>query len=120
MSLLPPADHHKYRVAEKKLYGVEGSSTFLECIPKSLQARVTWTFQKHPQNPREEVRGMGESGEVTALTKTLSRITKGSVYISVGGRQICQAHLSFALSDQLPAVKTVNLICNKFDTVTDR
>uniref|UniRef100_A0A7N8WR97 Sema domain, immunoglobulin domain (Ig), short basic domain, secreted, (semaphorin) 3B n=1 Tax=Mastacembelus armatus TaxID=205130 RepID=A0A7N8WR97_9TELE len=39
----------------KKLYGVEGSSTFLECIPKSLQARVTWTFQKHPQNPRVEV-----------------------------------------------------------------
>uniref|UniRef100_A0A671YS20 Sema domain, immunoglobulin domain (Ig), short basic domain, secreted, (semaphorin) 3B n=1 Tax=Sparus aurata TaxID=8175 RepID=A0A671YS20_SPAAU len=39
-----------------KLYGVEASSTFLECIPKSLQARVTWTFQKHPQNPREEVR----------------------------------------------------------------
>uniref|UniRef100_A0A8C4P0J4 Sema domain, immunoglobulin domain (Ig), short basic domain, secreted, (semaphorin) 3B n=1 Tax=Dicentrarchus labrax TaxID=13489 RepID=A0A8C4P0J4_DICLA len=49
-------DHHKYRVAERKLYGVEGSSTFLECIPKSLQARVTWTFQKHPQNAREEVR----------------------------------------------------------------
>uniref|UniRef100_A0A3Q3SHW3 Sema domain, immunoglobulin domain (Ig), short basic domain, secreted, (semaphorin) 3B n=1 Tax=Mastacembelus armatus TaxID=205130 RepID=A0A3Q3SHW3_9TELE len=48
-------DHHKHRVAEKKLYGVEGSSTFLECIPKSLQARVTWTFQKHPQNPRVEV-----------------------------------------------------------------
>uniref|UniRef100_A0A3Q3X7L1 Uncharacterized protein n=1 Tax=Mola mola TaxID=94237 RepID=A0A3Q3X7L1_MOLML len=43
-----------HRVAEKKLYGVEGSSTFLECIPKSLQARVTWTFQKHPHNPREE------------------------------------------------------------------
>uniref|UniRef100_A0A667XPZ2 Sema domain, immunoglobulin domain (Ig), short basic domain, secreted, (semaphorin) 3B n=1 Tax=Myripristis murdjan TaxID=586833 RepID=A0A667XPZ2_9TELE len=50
-------DHHKHRVAERRLYGVEGSSTFLECIPKSLQARVTWTFQKHPQNPREEVRG---------------------------------------------------------------
>uniref|UniRef100_A0A4W6C096 Sema domain, immunoglobulin domain (Ig), short basic domain, secreted, (semaphorin) 3B n=1 Tax=Lates calcarifer TaxID=8187 RepID=A0A4W6C096_LATCA len=56
LSLLPPVDHHKHRVAERKLYGVEGSSTFLECIPKSLQARVTWTFQKHPQNPREEVR----------------------------------------------------------------
>uniref|UniRef100_A0AAQ5XI74 Sema domain, immunoglobulin domain (Ig), short basic domain, secreted, (semaphorin) 3B n=1 Tax=Amphiprion ocellaris TaxID=80972 RepID=A0AAQ5XI74_AMPOC len=47
---------YSHRVAERKLYGVEGSSTFLECIPKSLQARVTWTFQKHPQNPREEVR----------------------------------------------------------------
>uniref|UniRef100_A0A8C8H966 Sema domain, immunoglobulin domain (Ig), short basic domain, secreted, (semaphorin) 3B n=1 Tax=Oncorhynchus tshawytscha TaxID=74940 RepID=A0A8C8H966_ONCTS len=49
-------DHHKHRVAERRLFGVEGSSTFLECIPKSLQARVTWTFQKHPHNPREEVR----------------------------------------------------------------
>ncbi|XP_038150009.1 semaphorin-3B isoform X1 [Cyprinodon tularosa] len=49
-------DHHKHHVAEKTLYGVEGSSTFLECIPKSLQAKVTWTYQKHPQNPREEVR----------------------------------------------------------------
>uniref|UniRef100_A0A7N6B2T9 Sema domain, immunoglobulin domain (Ig), short basic domain, secreted, (semaphorin) 3B n=1 Tax=Anabas testudineus TaxID=64144 RepID=A0A7N6B2T9_ANATE len=44
-----------HRVAERKLYGVEGSSTFLECIPKSLQAKVTWTFQKQPQNSREEV-----------------------------------------------------------------
>uniref|UniRef100_A0A3Q2XB93 Sema domain, immunoglobulin domain (Ig), short basic domain, secreted, (semaphorin) 3B n=1 Tax=Hippocampus comes TaxID=109280 RepID=A0A3Q2XB93_HIPCM len=49
-------DHHKHHVAEKKLYGVEGSSTFLECIPKSLQARVTWTFQKQRDKPREEVR----------------------------------------------------------------
>lgn len=60
LSLPPPADHHKHRVAEKKLYGVEGSSTFLECIPKSLQAKVTWTFQKNTQNPREEVREGGE------------------------------------------------------------
>ncbi|KAJ8015844.1 hypothetical protein DPEC_G00000570 [Dallia pectoralis] len=48
-------DHHKLRVAERKLFGVEGSSTFLECMPKSLQARVTWTFQKHPDNPREQL-----------------------------------------------------------------
>lgn len=70
LSLLPPADHHKHRVAEKKLYGVEGSSTFLECIPKSLQARVTWTFQKHPQNPREEVRVMVDSGEMLKVKRS--------------------------------------------------
>lgn len=71
--MLPPADHHKHRVAERRLYGVEGSSTFLECIPKSMQARVTWTFQKHPQNPREEVRGVkkrmeqeGRKGELVS------------------------------------------------------
>uniref|UniRef100_A0A8C7L3H3 Sema domain, immunoglobulin domain (Ig), short basic domain, secreted, (semaphorin) 3B n=1 Tax=Oncorhynchus kisutch TaxID=8019 RepID=A0A8C7L3H3_ONCKI len=50
-------DHHKHRVAERRLFGVEGSSTFLECIPKSLQARVTWTFQKQPHNAKEEVKG---------------------------------------------------------------
>lgn len=72
LSLLPPADHHKYRVTERKLYGVEGSSTFLECIPKSLQARVTWTFQKHPQNPREEVRWMVD---VKATTKRSDKDT---------------------------------------------
>ncbi|XP_066499606.1 semaphorin-3B [Hoplias malabaricus] len=49
-------DHQKQRVLEKKLYAVEGSSSFLECIPKSLQAQVTWTYQRHPNNPREELR----------------------------------------------------------------
>lgn len=44
-------------MAERRLFGVEGSSTFLECIPKSLQARVTWTFQKQPHNAKEEVKG---------------------------------------------------------------
>uniref|UniRef100_A0AAR2K3T7 Sema domain, immunoglobulin domain (Ig), short basic domain, secreted, (semaphorin) 3B n=1 Tax=Pygocentrus nattereri TaxID=42514 RepID=A0AAR2K3T7_PYGNA len=48
--------HQKQRVLEKKLYAVEGSSSFLECIPKSLQAQVTWTYQRHLNNPREEVR----------------------------------------------------------------
>jgi len=51
-----PADHQKQRVLEKRLYAVDGSSSFLECIPKSLQAQITWTYQKHPENPREEVR----------------------------------------------------------------
>ncbi|XP_053481389.1 semaphorin-3B [Ictalurus furcatus] len=49
-------DHQKQRVLEKKLYAVESSSSFLECIPKSLQAQVTWTSQRHPNNAREEVR----------------------------------------------------------------
>ncbi|XP_035377813.1 semaphorin-3B [Electrophorus electricus] len=49
-------DYHKQRVLERRLYGVEGSSSFLECLPKSLQAQVTWTHQRHPNNPREEVR----------------------------------------------------------------
>uniref|UniRef100_A0A672K4N3 Semaphorin-3B-like n=1 Tax=Sinocyclocheilus grahami TaxID=75366 RepID=A0A672K4N3_SINGR len=48
-------DHQKQRVLEKRLYAVDGSSSFLECIPKSLQAQITWTYQRHPENPREEV-----------------------------------------------------------------
>nr|XP_023676795.1 semaphorin-3B [Paramormyrops kingsleyae]XP_023676796.1 semaphorin-3B [Paramormyrops kingsleyae] len=48
-------DYHKHRVAQRKLYGVEGSSTFLECIPKSLQARVSWTYKKLADSPMEEL-----------------------------------------------------------------
>uniref|UniRef100_A0A672P7V3 Semaphorin-3B-like n=1 Tax=Sinocyclocheilus grahami TaxID=75366 RepID=A0A672P7V3_SINGR len=44
------------RVLEKRLYAVDGSSSFLECNPKSLQAQITWTYQRHPENSREEVR----------------------------------------------------------------
>uniref|UniRef100_A0A8K9UDQ1 Sema domain, immunoglobulin domain (Ig), short basic domain, secreted, (semaphorin) 3B n=1 Tax=Oncorhynchus mykiss TaxID=8022 RepID=A0A8K9UDQ1_ONCMY len=68
-------DHHKHRVAERRLFGVEGSSTFLECIPKSLQARVTWTFQKHPHNPREEVRAHRGRLQLTAVQRVLKRDT---------------------------------------------
>uniref|UniRef100_A0A8C6VVZ0 Sema domain, immunoglobulin domain (Ig), short basic domain, secreted, (semaphorin) 3B n=1 Tax=Nothobranchius furzeri TaxID=105023 RepID=A0A8C6VVZ0_NOTFU len=64
-------DHHKHRVAERKLYGVEGSSTFLECIPKSLQAKVTWTYQKQPQNPREEVRRLAEYDRILQTERGL-------------------------------------------------
>lgn len=28
------------------MFGVEGGSAFLECEPRSLQARVEWTFQR--------------------------------------------------------------------------
>nr|XP_013810971.1 PREDICTED: semaphorin-3B isoform X1 [Apteryx mantelli mantelli] len=42
-------------VPQKKLYGVEGSSAFLECVPKSLQARVLWTYQRASSAPKREV-----------------------------------------------------------------
>lgn len=34
---------------------MEGSSTFLECVPRSLQARVLWTYQHSPDAPQREV-----------------------------------------------------------------
>lgn len=40
---------------QKQLYGVEGSTVFLECAPKSLQARVLWTYQHTPDDPQREV-----------------------------------------------------------------
>uniref|UniRef100_A0A8D2Q5J3 Semaphorin 3B n=1 Tax=Varanus komodoensis TaxID=61221 RepID=A0A8D2Q5J3_VARKO len=45
-NLLCSGDPQRSAVPEKKLYGVEGSSAFLECLPKSLQAEVVWTYQK--------------------------------------------------------------------------
>lgn len=29
----------------KQVYGVEGNSTFLECVPRSRQAEIKWTMQ---------------------------------------------------------------------------
>jgi hypothetical protein len=75
-------------VIERKLYGVESSSTFLECIPKSLQARVTWTFQKNPQQTREEVsrdgRGLGRGFKRhswTVLLRCLSMYYHHHVFV---------------------------------------
>uniref|UniRef100_A0A8C0GM94 Semaphorin 3B n=1 Tax=Chelonoidis abingdonii TaxID=106734 RepID=A0A8C0GM94_CHEAB len=54
-NMLCSGDPHQSSVPEKKLYGVEGSSAFLECVPKSLQARVLWTYQKASDTPRKEL-----------------------------------------------------------------
>lgn len=34
------------RLKEKVQFGVEGSSTFLECVPRSPQATIKWLYQK--------------------------------------------------------------------------
>lgn len=34
-----------HRGEERLVYGVEGNSTLLECVPRSLQARVLWFVQ---------------------------------------------------------------------------
>ncbi|XP_071985219.1 semaphorin-3B [Engystomops pustulosus] len=48
-------EQHRLSVQKKRLYGVEGSTVFLECLPKSLRAQVTWIHQKAPETPRKEV-----------------------------------------------------------------
>lgn len=60
-----PAEPSQGRVPQRQLYGVEGSSAFLECVPRSLRARVAWTYQRGPDAPQREVgaarRGGGRS-----------------------------------------------------------
>lgn len=42
--LFPDSSHPA--LLERKVFGVEGGSAFLECEPRSLQAHVEWTFQR--------------------------------------------------------------------------
>lgn len=39
---------------EKFVYGTENNSTFLECVPRSPQASITWLVQRDDR--KEEVR----------------------------------------------------------------
>ncbi|XP_077133191.1 semaphorin-3B isoform X1 [Ranitomeya variabilis] len=48
-------EQQRLSIQKKRLYGVEGSTVFLECLPKSLRAQVTWIHQKAPETPRKEV-----------------------------------------------------------------
>uniref|UniRef100_A0A8B9VRJ8 Semaphorin 3B n=1 Tax=Anas zonorhyncha TaxID=75864 RepID=A0A8B9VRJ8_9AVES len=54
-NLLCSEEPRRGRVPQRQLYAVEGSSTFLECVPRSLQARVLWTYQHSPDAPQREV-----------------------------------------------------------------
>ncbi|XP_023561893.1 semaphorin-3B isoform X2 [Octodon degus] len=58
-SMLCSRDSSRPALLERKVFGVEGGSAFLECEPRSLQARVEWTFQRtgeaaYTQVPTEE------------------------------------------------------------------
>ncbi|KAG8012602.1 Semaphorin-3E [Nibea albiflora] len=50
-----PAGVYTKRADEKLVYGVESNSTLLECVPRSLQAKVLWFFQKGGE--KHEVQG---------------------------------------------------------------
>ncbi|XP_006909186.1 semaphorin-3B isoform X1 [Pteropus alecto] len=45
-STLCSGDSSHPALLERKVFGVEGGSAFLECEPRSLQAHVEWTFQR--------------------------------------------------------------------------
>lgn len=40
---------------DKTVYGVENSSSFLECNPKSQRALIYWQFQRHGDDRKQEV-----------------------------------------------------------------
>ncbi|XP_062466606.1 semaphorin-3B [Pezoporus occidentalis] len=54
-NMLCSEDPRRGSVPQKQLYGVEGSTAFLECMPKSLQAHVFWTYQRTRDDPPREV-----------------------------------------------------------------
>ncbi|XP_035763046.1 semaphorin-3E [Neolamprologus brichardi] len=43
-------DEKWHRAKDRLVYGVESNSTLLECVPRSLQAKVLWFFQKGGEN----------------------------------------------------------------------
>uniref|UniRef100_A0A2K6EZA3 Semaphorin 3A n=1 Tax=Propithecus coquereli TaxID=379532 RepID=A0A2K6EZA3_PROCO len=49
-------NHHGHGLEERIIYGVENSSTFLECSPKSQRALVYWQFQRRNEERKEEIR----------------------------------------------------------------
>uniref|UniRef100_A0A8D0EVG8 Semaphorin 3B n=1 Tax=Strix occidentalis caurina TaxID=311401 RepID=A0A8D0EVG8_STROC len=72
-------------VPQKQLYGVEGSTAFLECVPKSLQARILWTYQRTPDDPQREVQ-MDER-----VVRTERGVLLRSVQRADAGLYLCHA-----------------------------
>lgn len=52
---------------ERKVFGVEGGSAFLECEPRSLQARVEWTFQRTGEAAHAQVSPALPSGQALVV-----------------------------------------------------
>ncbi|XP_069331844.1 semaphorin-3B isoform X2 [Eulemur rufifrons] len=54
-SLLCSGDSSRPALLERKVFGVEGGSVFLECEPRSLQAHMEWTFQRAGETAHTQV-----------------------------------------------------------------
>uniref|UniRef100_A0A8C0VR82 Semaphorin 3B n=1 Tax=Cyanistes caeruleus TaxID=156563 RepID=A0A8C0VR82_CYACU len=84
-NVLCSEDPRRDTVPQKQLYGVEGSTVFLECIPKSLQAHILWTHQRTPNDPQREVR-MDER-----VVRTERGVLLRSVQRADAGLYLCHA-----------------------------
>ncbi|TRY66880.1 hypothetical protein DNTS_033044 [Danionella cerebrum] len=68
------------RLKEKVQFGVEGSNTFLECVPRSPQASIKWLYQKEGKR-----KVLNRDGEVLktpqgVLLKTLTKDDAGQYH----------------------------------------
>ncbi|XP_007950183.1 semaphorin-3B [Orycteropus afer afer] len=75
-STLCSGDMSRPTLLERKVFGVEGGSAFLECEPRSLQARVNWTFQRVGEQARTQVPAEGRA-ERTAQGLLLRGLRRG-------------------------------------------
>uniref|UniRef100_A0A2K6KZP4 Semaphorin-3B n=1 Tax=Rhinopithecus bieti TaxID=61621 RepID=A0A2K6KZP4_RHIBE len=87
-STLCSGDSSRPALLEHKVFGVEGSSAFLECEPRSLQARVEWTFQRAGVTAHTQVLAQ-ERTERTARGLLLRRLRRrdSGVYLCAAVEQ---------------------------------
>ncbi|KFO37541.1 Semaphorin-3A [Fukomys damarensis] len=78
-------DPQGHSLEERIIYGVENSSTFLECSPKSQRALVFWQFQRQNEDRREEVR-VDEH-----IVRTEQGLLLRSLQSKDAGSYLCQA-----------------------------
>ncbi|VTJ63873.1 Hypothetical predicted protein [Marmota monax] len=87
-SMLCSGDSSRPALLERKVFGVEGGSAFLECEPRSLQAHLEWTFQRAGEASHTQVL-VEERAERTArglLLRSVRRQDSG-VYLCVAVEQ---------------------------------
>lgn len=89
----------------KVLYGVEGNSTFLECIGRSPQAELRWTFQ----NTEKQHQGGRGSGELVSAFKEQTHLflftnLRKSGYFSLNN-QTCPINLQYSQDSLISVLK---------------
>ncbi|XP_047419121.1 semaphorin-3B [Sciurus carolinensis] len=85
-SMLCSGDLSRPALLERKVFGVEGGSAFLECEPRSLQAYVEWTFQR-----------LGEASHTQVLVEERAERTARGLLLSGVRRQDSGVYLCAAV-----------------------
>uniref|UniRef100_A0A8C1VL96 Sema domain, immunoglobulin domain (Ig), short basic domain, secreted, (semaphorin) 3Ab n=1 Tax=Cyprinus carpio TaxID=7962 RepID=A0A8C1VL96_CYPCA len=73
---------HHGNTGDKTVYGVENSSSFLECSPKSQRALIYWQFQRHGEDHKQEIKSDERvlGTEQGLLIRTLHQKDSGVYY----------------------------------------